>query len=94
MTDQVLEWAPFRLKPGVDEATLLESSERLQRDFLARQEGFRTARTDQGGRRRLYRSGVVGILRRIAGRDEKGSLQPSLQGLFCGDGLQRGRSGR
>ena len=40
MTDQVLEWAPFRLKPGVDEATLLESSERLQRDFLARQEGF------------------------------------------------------
>jgi hypothetical protein len=40
MTDQVLEWAPFRLKSGVDEATLLESSERLQRDFLAYQEGF------------------------------------------------------
>ena len=40
MTDQVLEWAPFRLKSGVDEATLLESSERLQRDFLAHQEGF------------------------------------------------------
>jgi len=40
MTDQVLEWAPFRLKSGVDEATLLEMSGRLQRDFLAHQEGF------------------------------------------------------
>jgi hypothetical protein len=40
MADQVLEWAPFRLKPGVDEAALLEASERLQRDFLARQQGF------------------------------------------------------
>jgi hypothetical protein len=40
MADQVLEWAPFRLKSGVDEATLLETSERLQRDFLARQQGF------------------------------------------------------
>ena len=40
MTDQVLEWAPFRLRSGVDEAALLESSERLQRDFLAYQEGF------------------------------------------------------
>jgi hypothetical protein len=40
MTDQVLEWAPFRLKPGADEAALMEASERLQRDFLAHQEGF------------------------------------------------------
>jgi hypothetical protein len=40
MTDQVLEWSPFRLKPGVDEATLVEASERLQRDFLAHQDGF------------------------------------------------------
>jgi len=40
MTDQILEWAPFRLKDGVTEAILLESSERLQRDFLAHQEGF------------------------------------------------------
>jgi hypothetical protein len=40
MTGQVLEWAPYRLKQGIDEATLLEASERLQRDFLARQEGF------------------------------------------------------
>ena len=40
MTDQVLEWAPFRLKPGVEEATLLDASERLQRDFLVRQDGF------------------------------------------------------
>ena len=40
MTDQVLEGAPFQLKQGFDEATLLQSSERLQRDFLARQDGF------------------------------------------------------
>jgi hypothetical protein len=40
MTDQVLEWAPFRLKPGVDEATLLHASEPMQRDFLSSQNGF------------------------------------------------------
>jgi hypothetical protein len=40
MTDQILEWAPYRLKPGVDEAALLGASERLQRDFLAHQDGF------------------------------------------------------
>jgi hypothetical protein len=40
MTDQVLEWAPFRLKHGVDEAALLQASERMQRDFLSRQNGF------------------------------------------------------
>jgi len=40
MTDRVLEWAPFQLKQGIDEATLLQASERLQRDFLAQQEGF------------------------------------------------------
>jgi len=40
MTKQVLEWAPFRLKAGVDEATLLAASEQLQRDFLAGQDGF------------------------------------------------------
>lgn len=40
MTDQVIEWAPFRLKPGVDEATLLEASERLQTEYLDRQAGF------------------------------------------------------
>ena len=40
MTDQVVEWAPFRLKQGLDEATLLQASERMQRDFLARQDGF------------------------------------------------------
>ena len=40
MTDQVLEWAPFQLKVGVDEAVLLAASERVQHDFLARQPGF------------------------------------------------------
>lgn len=36
----LVEWAPFRLRPGVSEAALLDASEALQRDFLARQEGF------------------------------------------------------
>lgn len=40
MTGRILEWAPFRLKGDVDEAALLAASERLQRDFLSRQQGF------------------------------------------------------
>ncbi len=36
----VVEWAPFRLASGIDEAALLEASEALQRDFLQRQPGF------------------------------------------------------
>lgn len=40
MTDQVIEWAPFRLRTGVDESTLLAASERLQAEFLDHQEGF------------------------------------------------------
>ena len=36
----VVEWAPFRLAPGVPEPTLLDASEALQRDFLAHQPGF------------------------------------------------------
>lgn len=39
-TNHVLEWSPFRLKPRVDEATLLRVSERMQRDFLSAQDGF------------------------------------------------------
>lgn len=39
-TNHVLEWSPFRLKPGVEEATLLQISERMQRDFLSNQDGF------------------------------------------------------
>jgi hypothetical protein len=39
-TNQVLEWAPFTLKPDVDEAALLQVSERMQRDFLMGQQGF------------------------------------------------------
>src|SRR5262245_24575188 len=40
MADHILEWAPFRLRAGVDEEALLHASERLQRDFLTRQQGF------------------------------------------------------
>ena len=39
-TTGVVEWAPFRLKAGVAEATLLRASKALQRDFLASQPGF------------------------------------------------------
>lgn len=37
----IMEWAPFRLADGVSEASLLEASEALQRDFLRHQPGFR-----------------------------------------------------
>jgi hypothetical protein len=40
MNGQVVEWAPFRLNPGVSEEELLRSSERLQRDFLESQPGY------------------------------------------------------
>ena len=39
-TSGLIEWAPFRLKPDVDQATLMAASEALQRDFLAKQPGF------------------------------------------------------
>ena len=37
----VIEWAPFRPRPGVTEEAILAASEVLQRDFLGRQPGFR-----------------------------------------------------
>lgn len=36
----VVEWAPFTLKPDVDDATLLRASETLQAEFLGKQPGF------------------------------------------------------
>lgn len=35
-----IEWAPFRLKPGVTDDVLLRASAALQDDFVARQPGF------------------------------------------------------
>lgn len=35
-----VEWAPFSLAAGVTEATLLEASRAIQRDFLDEQDGF------------------------------------------------------
>lgn len=40
MISQIVEWAPFRLKPGVDESDLLKVSDDLQTEFLDRQTGF------------------------------------------------------
>ena len=37
---RIMEWAPFKLLPGVTEADLLAASEKLQRDFIAKQPGF------------------------------------------------------
>jgi hypothetical protein len=39
-TTGTIEWAPFTLAEGVDEATLLAASEALQREFLSQQPGF------------------------------------------------------
>jgi hypothetical protein len=36
----VVEWAPFAVKPGVDDATLIAASEALQNDCLSQQRGF------------------------------------------------------
>ena len=36
----VIEWAPFQLKEGVDEAAFLSASEDLQKEFLNLQKGF------------------------------------------------------
>lgn len=36
----VVEWAPFTLAEGVDEAALVEASNALQTDFLGKQRGF------------------------------------------------------
>jgi hypothetical protein len=36
----VVEWAPWRLAPGVSESAVLDGSDALQRDFLSRQPGF------------------------------------------------------
>lgn len=35
-----IEWAPFRLKPGVSEEDFLRASEALQEDFIDHQPGF------------------------------------------------------
>ena len=40
MAEQVVEWAPFNIREGIAEKALVEVSARLQRDFLARQDGF------------------------------------------------------
>lgn len=40
MPGHVVEWAPFSVREGVAEAALIAASEKLQRDFLARQDGF------------------------------------------------------
>lgn len=40
MTHAVLEWAPFRVKPGVTEKQLLAASAGLQSGFLSKQAGF------------------------------------------------------
>ncbi len=36
----IVEWAPFTLREGVDEAQLIAASEALQSGFLAQQRGF------------------------------------------------------
>jgi len=35
-----IEWAPFTLADGVDEASLLRASEAVQADFISQQRGF------------------------------------------------------
>jgi hypothetical protein len=39
MSNQVVAWAPFRLKPETEEASLLRVADEVQREFLSKQEG-------------------------------------------------------
>lgn len=40
MTQQAIEWAPFKLKPGVAEGRMMEASSAMQKHFLDLQPGF------------------------------------------------------
>lgn len=40
MNNRTIEWAPFRVKPGVSETQLLAASTALQEGFLQNQTGF------------------------------------------------------
>ncbi len=40
MSSITIEWAPFTLAAGADEASLLSASEALQSEFLSQQRGF------------------------------------------------------
>ncbi len=51
MTGHVVEWAPFNTREGVGEPALLAASERLQREFLAKQDGFVRRELIKGGER-------------------------------------------
>jgi len=51
MTEPVVEWAPFKVRPGTTRAALLEASEHLQRDFLATRPGFLRRELVAGGDR-------------------------------------------
>jgi len=48
MSKPTIEWAPFRTKPGVTEAELLEASAHLQSAFVSKQEGFLERRLIRG----------------------------------------------
>jgi hypothetical protein len=39
-TKLIVEWAPFQLAEGIDEATLIKISAAVQTDFLSKQSGF------------------------------------------------------
>jgi hypothetical protein len=38
--NQIIEFAPFKLAEGVDEATFISASDALQESFLSQQKGF------------------------------------------------------
>ncbi|MBI3584022.1 MAG: hypothetical protein HY096_08755 [Nitrospinae bacterium] len=40
MKNIIIEWAPFTVANGVDDATLIATSEALQNQFLSKQRGF------------------------------------------------------
>ncbi|MBM3506564.1 MAG: hypothetical protein FJX64_02355 [Alphaproteobacteria bacterium] len=47
--DAVIEWAPFRTKPGVTAEAVIAAADEVQKDFLAHQPGFVSRELLRGG---------------------------------------------
>ena len=74
----VVEWAPFRLAAGADEAALLAASATLQREFLERQPGY--------VRRELLRGDDGGWVDVIVWRDDASAaaaMQAAMESTTC-----------
>jgi hypothetical protein len=80
MTGHVVEWAPFSIREGVGEAALLAASERLQREFLARQDGFVRRELIKGAER-----GYVDIVWWTSQETAEAAMAKVMESAICRD---------